>query len=293
MRNFVKPLPLLVFVLIIEHMYPQQPGPQPQGPPPTPPTGQPQGYPGQPMQPPQATPADPWQLTPQQQPPQPSPAPLQPWQQPTTGYPAPQVPLTPDGIAPIDYLDQIAPKQKAARGFSRKQVGIIGGLILLGFIGFAIISVLQGSKPNIAGMSQQVTTRTATTAFIAKESQKKLRSRDLSALNTTIALQLTGSSASLTEAFAKAGVVVGNAKEAKADDTSEDTTKKLEEARLNGIFDRVYAREMAYRLTTIMLQLDAIHKTTTNAELRAYLETTYNDLKPLQEKLAAYDAKSS
>lgn len=242
--------------------------------------------------PPQPAPADPWQLNPQQSV-QPSPAPQQPWQQPTTGYPAPQAPLTPDGIAPIDYLDQISPKQKASMGFSRKQVGLIGGLILLGFIGFAIITVLQGSKPNIAGMSQQVTTRTATTAFIAKESQSKLRSSNLSALNSTIIIQLAGSSSSLTEAFTAAGVAVGDAKAATQDDTSVETTQKLEDASLNGIFDRVYAREMAYRLTTIMLQLDAIHKTTNNAELKSHLETIYNDLKPLQEKLASYDAKSS
>ncbi|HMS92991.1 MAG TPA: hypothetical protein PKD28_01265 [Candidatus Saccharibacteria bacterium] len=299
-------------------MYPQQPGQQPpyppqQGPAPLSPQPeqpiQPQGYPAPgPQQPqqgfaPMQSP-DPWQLQQPQQPqpapvaqpqtyPQPMPqAPAQPLQ-PNGTYNSPELPLTPDGIAPIDYLEQIAPQQKASFGFSRKQVAIAGGVILLAFLGFAIATVLQGSKPNIAALSQQVTTRVGATGFIAKNAQENLRSRELDALNSSLTIQLTNAGTGLTNAFTTAGVPVGNAKAAEADDTSVETTEKLEDARLNGVFDRVYAREMSFRLTTIMVQLDSIHKMTDNAELRTYLETTYKNLEPLQKQLEEYSASSS
>lgn len=216
------------------------------------------------------------------------------WQQTQTGgYNNPEPPLTPDGIAPIDYLEQIAPKEKASFGFSRKQVAIVGGVVLLTFIGFAVATVLQGNRPNINALSQQVTTRVATTGFIAKESQRHLQSRELDALTSSLVIQLANTSTGLTTAFAEAGVGVGGAKDATVDDTSAETTEKLEDARLNGIFDRVYAREMSFRLTTIMLQLDSIHKTTDNVKLRQYLEETYKNLEPLQKQLEKYSATTS
>lgn len=250
---------------------------------------------------------DPWQLQqPQSQPasavqPQPSaqssypqqPSPTTAPPQPNGTYNSPELPLTPDGIAPIDYLEQIAPKQKASFGFSRKQVAIAGGVILVAFIGIAVATILQGSKPNIAALGQQVTKRVGATKFIAKNAQENFRSRELDALNSSLTIQLTNAGTGLTNAFTAAGVPVGNAKEAEADDTSAETTQKLEDARLNGVFDRVYAREMSYRLTMIMVQLDSIHKMTDNAELRTYLETTYKNLEPLQKQLEEYSASSS
>lgn len=93
----------------------------------------------------------------------------------------------------------------------------------------------------------------------------------------------------LIKAFSDAGVGVGNAKDSKDDETSQETTEKLEEARLNGVFDRVYAREMSYRLTTIMIQLDTLHKTTDDAALKEYLESTYKNLEPLQKQFEEYN----
>ena len=289
-------------------MYPQQPGQQPQGTTPTPPQPQQPGqpYPVQPAQQSQGAtaPADPWQLqqpqaTPQPQPGQPLAQPAsQPvqssWQQHPTGtYNEPDVPLTPDGSAPIDYLEQIAPKEKASFGFSRKQVAIVGGVILLAFLGFAIAAVLQGSKPNISALSQQVLMKVGATGAISKDSQEHLRSRELDALNSSLTIQLANTNTGLTSAFTSAGVIVGEIGNSKEDDTSADTTKKLDDARLNGVFDRVYAREMSFRLATIMAQLDSIHRSTNSAELREYLESTYKNLQPLQKQLEEYSATTS
>lgn len=196
-------------------------------------------------------------------------------------------------MAPIDYLNQIAPQQKKSFGFSRKHLAIFGGLVLLGFIAFAVVAILQGGKPSITALSNQVLTRVGATSTIAKDSKKNLQSRDLDALNSSLAIQLTNTQTGLAEAFTAAGVVVGEAKNIKADDTSAETTQKLDDARLNGIFDRVYAREMSFRLATIMAQLDSIHRSTNDAGLRDYLEETYKNLEPLQKQLEDYSATTS
>jgi hypothetical protein len=295
-------------------MYPQQPGEQPQGYPATPPQpqqpfGQPQGYQAQPQanNPYQPTPqasvqnntgvTDPWQLPPQPTPQQTSwqqPQPQQQWQQQQPAYGVPIEPLTPNGIAPIDYLDQIAPKSKASFGFSRKQIAIIGGVVIVGFIGFAIIALTQGGKPNISVLSQQLVARNAATTPVSKEAQQNIKSRELSAINSSLTIQLTNADTGLVNAFTKAGVNVTKISETVTAAESNATIKgKLEEARLNSVFDRVYSREMSYQLATILLQLKTIYETTGNAELKTYLETTYNNLDPLQKQLDAFSASSS
>ncbi len=295
-------------------MYPQQPGEQPQGYPATPPQpqqplGQPQGYQTQPQanNPFQPAPpvsaqnntgaTDPWQLPSQPiaqptgwQQPQPQPQ----WQQQQPAYGVPAEPLTPNGIAPIDYLDQIAPKPRASFGFSRKQIAIIGGVILVGFIGFAIMALTQGGKPNIGSLSQQLVAKNAATTPVSKEAQENIKSRELSAINSSLTIQLTNADTGLVNAFTKAGVNVTKISENITAAESNATIKeKLEEARLNSVFDRVYSREMSYQLATILFQLKTIYETTGNAELKTYLETTYNNLDPLQKQLDAFSASSS
>ena len=280
-------------------MYPQQPGQQPPYPPQQGPTPLP---PEQPTQPQSTAPIDPWQLQqpqaqPQAQPTEPSPQPSSPQAAPSTWAPQPtgtynevQVPLVPEGVAPIDYLDQIAPKPKASFGFSRKQVAIIGSVILVAFLGVAAAAIFKSSRPDISAQSQQVLTGVSITGTLTKNAQKNLRSRELSVLNSNVSIQLSNASTGLTKAFTDAGIDLSEMKLAKEDETSADTVSKLEDARLNGVFDRVYAREMSFRLTTIMTQLDSIHQTTNNETLRDYLESTYKNLEPFQKQLEEYNA---
>ena len=276
-------------------MYPNQPDQQPQGYPPYPsnpqqpgsdslsynPTQQAQPFgPTNPQTPPQS-----WQQPPQ--------APQNPWAEQPLTQPSPQ-PLAqtvPGGVSAIEYLDQIAPKTKQGLGgFTRKQVALFGGLLLLAFGTLAAFLLVNGSKPDIAALSQTAIAKTSALTDVSRQSQQNIKSGKLAAINSSLLIQLTGANTELSNAFAKAGVSTKISKEIAASASNATLLQKLNDARLNGTFDSVYSREMSYELTILLINLQSIYKTTGSASLKSYLESTYNNIQPLQKQLADFNS---
>lgn len=79
--------------------------------------------------------------------------------------------------------------------------------------------------------------------------------------------------------------------------TSKESTTKmmenLEDARLNGVYDRTYAREMAYKLSTIITLYKQIYKNTGDKALKTYLTTAQTDISPIQVQFAEFNADNS
>lgn len=285
-------------------MYPNQPDQQPQGYQPYPPNPQQPGInpspynPAQPFGPaaPQTPAANPFQTPQPQAWQQPAQTPPNPWAQPATVQPLPQqvVQSAPGGVSGIEYLDQIAPKTKQGLGgFSRKQVALFGGLLLLAFGTLAAVLLVNGSKPNIAALSQTAVAKTSALTEVSRQSQQNIKSGKLAAINSSLLIQLTGANTELTNAFAKAGVNTSKISKDIAASTSNATLlQKLDDARLNGTFDSVYSREMSYELTILLINLQSIYTTTNSASLKSYLENTYNNIQPLQKQLAAFNSGS-
>lgn len=279
-------------------MYPNQPDPQqPQGYQPYPPNPQQPGtspYSPNPTQQPQPFGTLQPQVSQPQSWQQPTTPPLQnPWAQPqpTQSIPQPFTQTVPGGVSAIEYLDQIAPKTKQGLGgFSRKQVALLGGLLLLAFGTLAAFLLVNGSKPDIAALSQTAIAKTSALTDVSRQSQQNIKSGKLAAINSSLLIQLTGANTELSNAFAKAGVSTKISKEVAASASNATLLQKLNDARLNGTFDSVYSREMSYELTILLINLQSIYKTTGSASLKAYLENTYNNLQPLQKQLAEFSS---
>lgn len=241
-------------------------------------------YPNDPNQPPQITP--PPSSPPPTYPPQPAAQPQQqPWAQPAQ---------TPGGVAPIDYLNQIATPPKQTTGFSRKQFAIIGGAFLLVFGIVALFAIINGSRPDLTTQSQQLVAKVAALQEVAKNAQKNIKSRSLSSANSGLTVQLTSAQASLTETFSGLGVnVTKPGEKVLAAVSTKELSSRLDDARLNAIFDRVYAREMSHELSTTLISLKSIYETASNPEVKKKLEETYNNLEPLQKQLAEFDGATS
>ena len=256
-------------------MYPEQQNGQPQGY--TPPQQDGVGpYPQQPVQPQQPTYS-----------PQPS---QQSWNMPAE----PEKPLTPDGIAPIDYLNQIATPPKQSFGFTRKQVAIFGGILLVTFGVIAALALSRGAGPDLTEQSQRLVLKSSGLAKATEESVKSIKSRKLSALNSSLHVQLTSATTTMTEVFTSRGINVSKpSKELMAVENNTALLEKLEDASLSGVFDRVYAREMAYQLDSMLISLRSIYSATKNAELKEKLETIYNNLQPIQKQLSEFDSATS
>ncbi len=276
-------------------MYPNNPQqPQPQQP------VQPQGVAGPyPPQQPSAVPQQPFaQPAPQQPFAQSTPQPA-PWTQ-EQSTPAPQQSYeqsaapTPEGVAPIDYLNQIAAKD-TAKGFSRKQIALLGGILIVAFGAFLTMMLLSraGGGQNVSQMGQILILRTNALAETAKNSQQNIKNQSLGNDNSALAVQLTSASATLSQTLSTAGINVKktdkNVAAAEAAN-SEELQATLDDAHLSGTFDRVYAREMAYQLQTLLLLIDDINSRTSNQTFREQLEATRKNLEPIQKKLDSFSA---
>lgn len=194
---------------------------------------------------------------------------------------------------PVDYLNQIAPQtpKKPLFTFGLKQIVLIGAaLVILVIILSVIIGNISGAKRDPL---QHLAARLNATQTIATNAQINLKSTELRSLNSNLKLYLTNTNRDITGPLLSAGV--NSTKLSKNIIAAESTTAlsgRLEDARLNAVFDRTYAREMAYQLGTLMTLMDQIYSSTGNAQLKTFLKSAYDNLKPTQESFANFTASN-
>jgi predicted outer membrane protein len=223
--------------------------------------------------------------------------PNQPPQGPPQYPPQPQAPIPTPGptpvpgqpYAPVDYLNQIAPQgpKKPLFTFGIKQLVMIGGaLVVLVIILAAIVGSITGGKKDPL---EHLSARLTATQAVVSAAQPNLKSSELRSLNSNLNLYMTNTNRDITAPLTSAGINVK--KLSKSIVTSESTTAlsaRLEDARLNAVYDRTYAREMTYQLGTLMTLMNQIYKSTSNAQLKTFLESAYTNLKPTQESFANF-----
>lgn len=188
---------------------------------------------------------------------------------------------------PVDFLDQIAPKSAQNNWLMSKKpllIGLVAMVIILIFV--LIFGLTKGNT--------QTTTRLAArlkdTSTIVNSATTKIKSSQLRALNSNLKSRLLNETTDIVPFLAKEGVKID--KIDKNITTSETSTKimsVLEDARLNATYDRIYAREMAYKLSTVIVLMNKIKKASNSVSLKEYLTTSVNNLAPIQKDLADFN----
>lgn len=199
--------------------------------------------------------------------------------------PAPQIPTG------VDYLNQIAPQKPSSKWLKPgPQLFLIIGAILVVFV--IILSVVLGIiSANTRKPLQQLSARLSATATVVDDWQKEIKSSQLRSLNSNLKLYLTNINRDIAAPMKQSGVDVAKLSDSILQEESTDQlNQRLEDARLNGIFDRVYAREMAYRLDTILALMRQINSSTGNNSLKQFLSDSYDSLQPAQESFAEFNA---
>lgn len=168
-------------------------------------------------------------------------------------------------------------------------------MIIIGVALVVLVSILAIVVNGIAGGKkeplEQLAARLNATQVVVNNAQVNLKSSELRSLNSNLKLYMTNTNRDITAPMLSAGV--NTAKLSKSVINAESTTAlsaRLEDARLNAVFDRTYAREMAYQLGTIMTLINQDYKTTSNAQLRTFLKSAYDNLKPTQDSFANFTA---
>jgi len=208
-------------------------------------------------------------------------------------YPEQQPPQAPQQPQPSgSYLDQIAPsaqKTPIVKKLTRFQL-IAGGLILVlvltVIIGLVAKGIGGGTKP-----LHQLAARLNTTTSLVESAQPLLKNTELRNVNSSLKISLTNANRDLISPLSQQNVNTKKLDEATvAQESGTNAKKRLDDARLNAVYDRTYAREMAYQLDRTLVLMRQLNKTTGNKDLQAFLTTTIENLAPLQQSFADFNA---
>jgi hypothetical protein len=204
----------------------------------------------------------------------------------------PQQTPSPMPPSPGDYLNQIAPQTPKKPLFRlsglRLILAVIAGLVVVVSIFALVINAVSASRRHPL---EQLSARLTATESIVADAQDNLKSSELRSLNRSLKIFLTNTNRDIAEPLLDSGVNVKKLdKDTVAKESGEDITSRLEDARLNAVYDRTYAREMAYQLETIITLMKQIYRSGGSDSLKSFLVTAYGNLEPTQQSFADFNA---
>jgi hypothetical protein len=214
-------------------------------------------------------------------------------------YQPPAQPTPPSGVPPgqpqqysIDYLNQIAPQQQRNGLSNRMFLMLIGGAILL--IAIVGIMMLSGGGSGPTKNMQTLAARVQTLGKLTSSEQKNIKSNDLRAANSNLSIFLANTEQGMVSPLEKNGITVTKLdKEVVAAEDGEKLKAKLEDARLNAVFDRTYAREMSYQLEALRTLMNTIYLSTNSKSMKDFLQTTNSSLVPIKKQFDTFNSTSS
>ncbi len=191
----------------------------------------------------------------------------------------------------IDYLNSIAaqPQAKTINPF------ILWGLIAAALIIVTVIVIAFASGGN--NPTKQLTRVGASSVNLeelTETANNDIQSSELRSINSSLTITLANTNRDLAEPLKKQKINIKNAKKNKnvavVAAEYDGVNERLEDARLNGLYDRTYARELTYLLKTLHADMEELYNSSKSKSLRSTLETNDNNLAPLLESLEAFKA---
>jgi len=193
-----------------------------------------------------------------------------------------------------DYLNQIAPQAPKVLPFKfgPKLFILIGAaLVILVIIGAIVINLITSAQREPL---ETLSARLTTTQTITNDAQENLKSTQLRSLNSNLAIYFTNTLRDISAPLTSNGIDTAKLPDSIIKAESGDAiAERLENARLNAVFDRTYAREMTYQLGTTLTLMKQIRDSTSSSSLRTFLDTAITNLEPTQASFASFDAASS
>lgn len=201
--------------------------------------------------------------------------------------------MNPQQQLPSNYLDQISPQSVKHPFLVNKKRLVILGIVFA----IVLVSVLSFVAGQIGASRlepwERLAARIAATSEIVASSEGKIKNSDLRSTNSSVKISLTNTKRDLVTPLATIGI---NADKLSASVTSSESSEamlsRLEDARLNAKYDSTYAREMSFQLSNLLTLLRQLYSSSSNADNKAFLETTYKNLEPVQESLSKFSASN-
>lgn len=194
--------------------------------------------------------------------------------------------------APPTYLDQIAaqPTQPTMKPWLLWT--LIGGVILA--VAVVGMLILNSGGPSQSERLTRFVYRVNALRQLSVDNAKNIQDSKLLATNAQLGSVLAGISQQSTDPLARNGIKE-LPKEPKNSLITAEYAKlrtKLDDARLNVVFDRTYSREVAYQLRTLRAEATVLYKNSRNESVKSYLETSDTNLKSLETQFADFNEAS-
>jgi hypothetical protein len=202
--------------------------------------------------------------------------------QPNNPYQQPQV--------PSDYLDQISSAQPVKTLNPFVLWGLIGGLLIVAIV--AVSLILSAGGDSSASLTSTAA-RFAALQDTTDDAQENLQNSDLRTLNSSLTLVLTNTNRDLAGPLKEQDIKLKDKKNKTISAVTADfeaLENRLEDARLNAVFDRTYAREMTFQLKTLQSDMAVLYKKTNSSSLRTALQTADANLDPIVEGFSTSNA---
>ncbi|MBQ6355230.1 hypothetical protein IJJ18_02310 [Candidatus Saccharibacteria bacterium] len=199
------------------------------------------------------------------------------------------------------YLNQISASNRPAKTssgpfpFSPKiMIGLgaaIGAIILIIIIG----SIFGGDKNSEQTLVQKLNLRSENLSRTIEEYNRDVKSSKLrsmgSSLRTVLNEASSRTSAILEEDFSSKKT---DKKVEESEATYiEEVNTALEDAKLNGLLDRVFVREMTYQIGILMSMESNISNKTKKSDLKDFLSGSYSNLENLYSEFSEYSDETT
>lgn len=191
---------------------------------------------------------------------------------------------------PSDYLNQIAAPAQVKTLNPMILWGLIAGVLILAIIVVTTVTS-SGGGPSPSSLSA-IATKFDALKVVSDDAEKKIQSSELRVINSSLNLSLTNANRDLQEPLKLQEISLKDKKNTSISAVRtefEELDGRLEDARLNGIYDRTYAREIGYQLTTLRSDMVVLYKKTRSTSLKSALESADANLKPLAEDFSSFN----
>lgn len=191
---------------------------------------------------------------------------------------------------PSDYLNQIAAPAQVKTLNPMILWGLIAGVLILAIIVVTAVTS-SGGGPSPSSLSA-IATKFDALKVVSDDAEKKIQSSELRVINSSLNLSLTNANRDLQEPLKLQEISLKDKKNTSISAVRtefEELDGRLEDARLNGIYDRTYAREIGYQLTTLRSDMVVLYKKTRSTSLKSALESADANLKPLAEDFSSFN----
>lgn len=201
----------------------------------------------------------------------------------------------------LEYLNQISQENRPTSAKKSASMSLIIKIAVGGLVAFLFIMclgmALSAGKTSPTDLTKQLYVRTANLNTALTTYNKSLKSSQLRAIGTSLNGVLTSATASLTGYLASEGD-----KEADLNppeklltvetETIEALDTALNNAKLNGILDRVYANQIQLQVSLLVTFISQLEQRTKDAELLEIISQYQSNLIVIEQSLKDYSNPS-